>query len=503
MLILLAVSALLTLLTLGWLAESVKHHGMGRLTRRFLLGHPMNGQARTDCGYFRRGSKATGGNRASKWHHLPHAHRAGIRVTMLAGTGAACYGYFTARSITEIGVSAVAVCGIAYGLRKADKAVKLRIHVRGVTGPLAATLAPLLGISYEAALGVISVRPGYAKSAGQETIGTVVLPDNYAANPGQREAIDHLLRTRLGVEIELGWHVTGHPKTLSIIRAAIPPVMWRFADALPVIRALGTGKILLGVTGKGSNKVWDLTREDPHMFVSANTRRGKTRLLLLIVTQFLHQGAERVTAIDPKRVGIDTALAGIPGVDVHCDPGNVQDFWDAIARFRVFMDTRIKQYAADRTLTFPRALLVIDEVSQFAAQSRQLWDRTRKVGQPAIPPVWDDLAAVCWQGAQFGCHVLVFGQRIDHRTLGGMIDSFGTRLLAGYQKNTYERLVGIPPMPASQKPRGRFLFYNGGEYAVFIQVPYGEDIELRAWALSSEYVPDTIAELAIDKEIAQ
>jgi hypothetical protein len=44
------------------------------------------------------------------------------------------------------------------------------------------------------------------------------------------------------------------------------------------------------------------------------------------------------------------------------------------------------------------------------------------------------------------------------------------------------RLVGLPPYQRSQKPRGRFLLYAGGELD-WLQLVFGEPDELRGWVL--------------------
>lgn len=429
------------------------------------------------------------------WLEIPEHKRTAIRWLTFAIVAVTVYGLVVARMITEICLAVLAVVLIVVVERKLQVRVQVRHHTKGTVKPLAHAMALEIGTPPETAHRSITIRPDYSTAKGLEDVGTIVLPDWYPANPGQREQIEHLVKSRLGMDLSFTWHTSKRPMTLQIARAPIPPTLVPFADMLPAIRALPTDKVLLGVTGRGDKKLWDMSSEDPHCLVSANTRRGKTRLLLLIACQVLFQGAEKVTAIDPKRVGIDEALAGIPGVDVHSDPRNVPDMWDAVKRFREFMDARIDAYTEDRTMEFKRALLIIDEVSQFAAMSKVYWDSIRQKTDKAVPPVWNDVAAILWQGAQFGCSMLVFGQRIEHSTLGGLIDSFGTRLLAGFQKRTYERLVGIPPVPASQRPRGRFLYFDG-EQPQWIQTVLGSDQELRSLALEGKPIAKpTLAEI--------
>ena len=77
--------------------------------------------------------------------------------------------------------------------------------------------------------------------------------------------------------------------------------------------------------------------------------------------------------------------------------------------------------------------------------------------------------------------------------LGGMLGSFGVRMLAGYGPQDYARLVGVPPFLRSQKPRGRFLLYAGGELD-WVQLVFGEPEELRAWVLDGRQGASDVGE---------
>jgi FtsK/SpoIIIE family len=465
--------------------DFVSSHGLSRIIVRFASGHALNGEHHTDAGFFRRGVRIRHpSGHASNWSHMPHATRAVIRWTALIALIAAAYGLFTDRSVTLIALVAGIALGIGLVSARARKVIRAHHHVRSMHSPLSVALSPLLGVTPNVVSDSLDIRRDYASAKSNEMIGSLVLPGHWAANPAERESAEHLIQSRLGVECMFDWQVDKHPMMLSIRRAPIPPKLVKLSDMLPVIHALEPGHILLGVTGRGERIGWDLNSEEPHLMVQATSRRGKTRLLLLIVCQMLFQGAEHIIALDPKRVGLDNVLTGIPGVEIHSHPKRVDQMWAGIRKMRVIMDDRIDQLAEDRTLdgSFRKALLVIDEVSMFSAMSKLYWDETRDPKTTkATPVIWQDVAAIVWEGAQVGVHCLVFGQRLESSTLGGMLESFGTRLLAGYTKRGYDRLVGITPMPPSQKPRGRFLYFDG-ETLTFIQTILGQDDELRELA---------------------
>lgn len=504
--IILIIAICIIVMIVKGIAKHIEKHGLLILVLWFLSGHALDGKHRTDAGWFSPGTQVVNGNhqgRASRWHHRPRAHRALVRTGFTLAVVSGVYGWFTARTLTEISLAVAALVLIAAGQYVAVRKVKLASHQRSTVNPLTEAVSQQLGMSPQAAIGSVSIDPGYSKAEGMQHIGTIVLPDNWAANPGQREALEHLLQSRLGVPLSFDWRTSKHPATLRISRTPVPPSMVPLDSVLDTIRDLSPDMVLLGMNGKGEPRYWDLGAEDPGALVAAPSRRGKTTLLLSIAAQALSHGAEKVTVLDPKMVGVDEALAGVPGVSVWNNPQDIESGWSAVAEFKRFMDARIKAYAADRTLEFPRALLIIDEISMFAAMSSSHWRDTKDKSQSAKPPVFNDLAAVLWMGAAMSCNTLVFGQRVDHGITGGLMDSFGVRLMAGHTKRSWERTIGTSPVPPATKQRGRFWFYNGGGSPEEIQVVYGDHQAIRDLALSGtqEMASDTLViELLRDTE---
>jgi hypothetical protein len=495
-LVILAVVALFIIGSiLRTIAKHITKHGFMVLIFWWLTGHYMNGKHRTDAGWFTKGEHVVNGNyqgNASPWAHRPRGHRAIVRTSLTAAVLAALYGWFAARFLTEAGLAAGTVAGVAAGQYTVRRKIRTASHKRNLTDPLIAALAGHFGQSCESLDGSVSILPDYARAGNSQEIGTIILPDNYNASPEERGAMEHLLTSRLGISVDYHWDTAKRPMALRLTKTPVPPSRVPLAKMLPVIRELPVDKVLLGVTGKGEETSWNMGSEDPHCLVSAKTRRGKTRMLLSIACQVLAQGGEHVTVIDPKRVGVDECLAGVPGVRIFNDPANVAEMWDGIIEFRNMMDARIEEYQKDRTIEFKRALLVIDEASQFASQSQAHWDGERTSKDRARPPIWQHVQAVLWQGAQFKCSVLFFGQRFDFRLLGESLDSFGTILLAGYNQRTIDRLIGPgTKVPASSKIRGRFTYYDGDDAKV-IQAILGDDQELRDLALTATRKTETL-----------
>ena len=501
-LILIVIAAIIALLIGAGMAAFCKKHGTMTILFRFILGMHLDGHRRTNATFFKRGDvimHPTG--RASKWAHLKHVERAAIRHTIWIFSAAITFGIIVSRMLTIVSLVAFMLTLIVLNGKRIERKYQARWVTRGLITPLSQAIATQWNTTAQYAHNAIAINRDYANAKGMDRIGIITLPDWYQATPMEKDAFMHLLNSRLGVELTAKWNTNVHPMNVEIFRAPIPPTMVRFSTMRDVMANLPADKVLLGVTGKGEQKVWDMAGEDPMLMVQANTRRGKTRLLLLILCQLLHQGAEMVIGIDPKRVGLADTLAGIPGAIVYDDPREMDKIFKAVHDFAQLMNDRYDQLKADRTIQFKRAILAIDEISFLSQFIKQYWEnnKPRGKGAPKKPPFWDDLSMVLFMGAQVKCNVIVFGQRMDAGIMAGLLESFGTRLLAGFTRNAYNRLIGIGSMPVSQKPRGRFLYYDG-DTPVWIQTILGEDDELHEWALNGrkEYETKDIEILEIE-----
>jgi hypothetical protein len=384
------------------------------------------------------------------------------------------------RTATEWTLATVGGPALGLWLWGRVTACRLWRHRRSLERPLSAALAPFLGITPQEVEHGLTVRPDFEDAAGGEHVGGLELPDHWAATGDLKARAEEIVSARFGMGLKYHWRTAQYPMVLNFTRAPTPPERVLLADVIAELDSRPDADILLGRDAEGEMQAWRRGSEDPHLAGSGGSRRGKTSLLLSISAQELVRGGA-VTAIDPKRVGL-LALSGCPRFTLISDVRNVQAMWDAVAGFRAMIENRYDQLAADPTLEFRRETLIIDEVSMFSGLSAQHWQAVRERGDPATPAVWADVAAAVWMGAQCGAHVIVAGQRLDYQILGGMLGSFGTRLLAGYQPLDYVRLVGVPPVLRSQKPRGRFLYYAGDE-PTWLQLIYGTPEEWRDYVL--------------------
>jgi hypothetical protein len=466
-----------------------------RIAGRFLSGRHLDGRARSDATFWSRGTQPLAGHwwgpgRGSWWSMAAGWQRLAVRLAAIA----VAVGLWRWRTGTEWTLALTGGPTLGVVAWRAWRGVVLWSHRRQLERPLSAALAPYLGVPPIAVEAGLTVRPDYADAGGGEHVAAIELPDHWAATPDQRRLVEEVIQARFGVDLRYQWRTASYPMVLNVTRAPVPPVLVPFAELREAIEACEPGKFLLGVAADGTRRYWDTDAEDPMVAIHGGSRRGKTTLLLLTAGQVIRQwdrlplpagapgcAAGRVTAVDPKRVSL-LGLAGVPGVELLNDPRDVAGMWAGVRRFRELVEARYEVLAADPTVEFRRSLLIVDEVSMVSGMWAQHWRHVKKPSDLPQPPVWDDVAACVWMGAQCRAHVIVAGQRLDYKILGGMLGSFGVRMLAGYAPQDYARLVGVPPFQRSQKPRGRFLLYAGGELD-WVQLVFAEPGEVRSWLL--------------------
>lgn len=321
--------------------------------------------------------------------------------------------------------------------------------------------------------------------------GSIQLPDFFQGTPEEKKAITQLVNSRLPFAVEIQWQTTRAPFRAILREAPTFPSIVTFEDLREEMEACKAGEIVIGLTDRRNVYKGSFLTDDPHWGFSVGSRRGKSTFLSWTAAQILHQDIRAtVTGIDVKRESFK-ALFGVPGLILANDPRNIQEMWDRIREFREEMDHRCDMRAQDPTLEFPFAVLMVDEVNQFSAQTAQLWRSIKEKGDPAHAPVWDDIAAVFWQGAAFHCHVLIVGQRLDDRVTGGigLNTSLGLRGLAGFRPRDWDRLVGTYPVPKSRRERGRWI-YSDGEDETWVQNLWGPDEQIRDYALAGRRGPE-------------
>jgi hypothetical protein len=469
-------------LTVGLLAWAVGLPRLARLAYRFLAGHHLaHGRSLTDGSWTRPATRALTPYHVRRYWHRPGWHRSAFRLAALAVLAVAGAVSITGSPWLWATLALVVASGLSAATWRAFGRWRDWRHLRVFVRPLARALAPLLGIAPRQAVAAVRFPRTYAAVAMGE-LGRIVLPDTF--HPDQQRAVTLLIKSRLPVDADLSWRLTGKPLFLQVNASPKPPDRVAFADLAAEMDACLPGDVVIGLDRKRTVFRGSFRTEDPHWALSMGSGRGKSSLLYSVAAQILHQDpGATVTAVDPKMTSLD-ALVGVPGFTVANDPRNVPAMWGAIESVATEMERRMDITADNPTAEFPVCLLVIDELNQFSAMTAAVWRGMKEKGDPATAPIWMVLAGLLWQGRAFNVHVIVVGQRLDERATGGigLRDSFGLRGLAGYTMQQWAMLVGTTPIPRSQKPRGRIVFWDGSD-VTWVQAAYGTPEELRDYAM--------------------
>lgn len=433
---------------------------------------------------------------AGRWSHMRRHHRAAVRLAVPVLIAVCGYGWLTAPGALAAALISGASVTVTGGAAWWWRTRAARRHHQVFIRPMAAALARTLPAPEPETRDMIRL-PAAALRRIRGELGSITLPDWYAASPDQRKAVDHLISTHWPGDIDTTWQTAGRPKRVIICAAPSPPDAVPFAQVRETIERLGPGQVLLGLDRRGEPYLGDFNGgDDPHWGFSVGSGRGKSTQLCSIGAQILHQppsSAELAACaavgqypgpcmlgVDPKMTSFE-ALSGVPGVELANDPRDIPGMWAAITRYKQRMEARIAAKKADPTLEFPPALLFLDELNQFAAMSLAYWKN--EMDEKGTPQIWLDIAAVFWMGRFVHCHAVAVGQRLDDKATGGigLRDSLGLRGLAGFRPNQWKMLVGTTPIPKSQKPRGRWI-YSDGQDETWVQNVLMTPAEARAWA---------------------
>lgn len=247
---------------------------------------------------------------------------------------------------------------------------------------------------------------------------------------------------------------------------------------------------VLAVTDAGRHEVYDLVVpgpenftadgvlvhncENPHGMVVAGSRHGKTELNRSITAQVVRKGG-RVCAVDCKRISFQ-GLEGVPGFELRNNPRDIRGMWELIEEFYEEMERRSMERELNPTAEFKRWLLIIEEVLQFSAMTDDWWEEMDPEADAdagtlfwkprrgkKTPRVWRLIKSLCWEGAEFGMHVIVDGQDGEFQALKGVRNVLGMRLLGGYQPQQWKACVGTTPVPEAPSTKGRFCLVAGGQ----------------------------------------
>ena len=466
----------------------------------WITGKALNGHVYTDATFLRGHNKVTGNptGHTPPFQKLPGWKRRLVRCVPLLLPGALLASWvFT--------VAALAVLAGAWvALRHAGRPRLPRV-LRRLRHPLAMfrrvqetamAMSDAIGVSAAAVQKGLDLDRDYANAGPGGHVLTWYPPRGFKGTDGQKGAVQSILSSRIGFAMTAAWDMSAERPVLEMCRtrdlpslvyfdpAAVPPgphaeAQRRVAaEVRAKVEALPDHKTAIGVDDHGNLVSWDWNIENPHGLLNAGSRHGKTEAMMGMVAQVLRKGG-RVTYVDVKRVSIQ-GMKGTPGLTLIDNPRDMAAMWLAIAKWGSDLDWRIDERTKDPTLEFDRDLLVVEEVNQFSEMCDEFWEnwpvedeewRGTILWKPkrakATPPIWRVIKHGVWEGAFAKKNVLLAGQNIEYRTVAGVRNSIGMRMMGAYQPQNWDQLVRTKPTPPAPMVKGRWCMINGSTQTWF------------------------------------
>ena len=467
----------------------------------WVTGKALNGHVYTDATFLRGHNKVVGNpaGHVPPFQKLPGWKRRLARCVPLLLPGALLASWMAT-------AAAVAVLGGAWAvLRYTRDGQRLPRVVTRLLRPLsmfrrvqetAMAMSDAIGVSAAAVQKGLELDKDYANAGPGEHVLTWYPPRGFKGTDGQKGTVQSILSSRIGFAMTASWDMSADRPVLTMARTRDLPTLVYFsaagvpdgpkaeaqrqaaAELMAKVDALPDHKTAIGVDDHGGLVCWDWNIENPHGLLNAGSRHGKTEAMMGMVAQVLRKGG-RATYVDVKRVSIQ-GLKGTPGLTLIDNPRDMPAMWLAIAEWGKELDQRIDDRTKDPTLEFDRHLLVIEEVNQFSEMCDEFWEnwpvedeewRGTILWKPKraklTPPIWRVIKHGVWEGAFAKMNVLIAGQNIEYRTVAGVRNSIGMRMMGAYQPQNWDQLVRTKPTPPAPMIKGRWCMINGSTQTWF------------------------------------
>jgi hypothetical protein len=510
-----------------------------RIIYRYLSGRPLTGRPRTDATWLRPGTEVLPPyRRASRWAHRPGWHRQLVRVGGPAGVLGAAAGYVADPVLTEAGAVTVAATVAARAALVARRRLRTRRFRAVYTRPLAAALAPVLGVpahtrpetwlTISPELAGLACRLARPMSPAEvdarrwyaEHVEPAVryLPDratrarwwladrvrpatsrlDYFRKPAEVKPhrveirvagyvapeMARTIRQTVAAKLPLGdlvesWDQVGtHAVGTWTVRER-PPRLVTFADIETHLDALKEHEFIVGLRAGARPVVLSVDDDAPHVACSAGSGAGKSELAKVIAVQVLSRGGD-VLILDLK--GSHRWARGLPGVTYCIDPSDMQPALLGTAD----LAARRNRQAMEEPEGWdpgPRRLVIFEEMNATVAALKAYWESVREKGDPKLSPAIQAFRNIMFMGRSAKVNLFGVAQMLTANTTGGpeSRENFGIRALARYSANNWKMLAPEVAMPRKSSIRGRWQFVVAGE-ATETQVVLLTPAEARAIA---------------------
>jgi hypothetical protein len=487
-----------------------------RIAYRFLSGRPLDGVARTDCGYLRPGKRAlTLHGHASRWAMLPGWKRQVLRLgspvatVTLVQTYLAHPGPFTATVLATTSV----VAGRA--IRRARARWRMRRFHAAYVEPTLAALRPALGqapvrLQVSPELGDLVPRLANPMSPAEKAVrawyGQHVepvlrwLPDHTMrglwalqrkmqpvtiwldrlrvprndvgpritlalgvpfVTAEQRQYISAVISAKIPAsDLVERWDQVGPKVSASWTVRRRPPSKVGYADLDARLPHLKEWEFFLGLGAAGKPVIISLKDDSPHIACSAGSGAGKSVLAQAFAVQVLARGGQ-VVILDRK--GSHRWALGLAGV-TYCT--TVEQMHHALIALDQLAETRNAQ-ALDRPEDWdpgPRVFVIAEELNATFYKLRDWWEDNKPKGGKKTSPAVRAFRNLLFMGRSAKVNVFAVAQMLTAHTTGGSEsrENFAVRALARYTKNNWQMLAPEAGMPRASRTLGRWQIVVAG-----------------------------------------
>jgi hypothetical protein len=460
------------------------------LVWRFLTGHPLDGQHRTNATWTRRGDKVlhpTG--RAHPWHHLTRLERTAARSGAVLLMLTVLAGLIFETLPTVLLLAALLAATLGYSAWRAYIGVRNRRHYRTWERPLHRALTPVIGAP-----------PAKLAIERDRSKVTVELPETFTGEDKIRASIIGVVATKTGLEApDPTWDLLGKSHVLTLVRSQPPPSKVALADVAQAIRDAGPHELICGPGKKGTMVSVSTKIDSPHFGLAMGTGGGKSNTAAFLLVQEMMRGAYTLI-LDAKWFSHPWAFkdmhAGYSQLPNVAYARTTADLHNAMVWLGVELQRRTE--AAEQAVNAngdilgdvgPTIWIVAEELNLAVPRLKQYWAGVRDKEDPKRSPALDGMAAVSFAGRAVQMHLVVIGQMLTAATLGGgdVRENIGVRMMARYSPNSWKMQTDLPMPPPSDVPGRIQVIASGSVHEA--QVPLMDFGQVRELAVSGTVTP--------------
>ena len=431
---------------------------------RFLSGNHLDGNPRTDAGWFVRGKEIVNKAkypRPGRWSYLPRMERALIRLGCTLTVLTALVGWLVWPEWFARVAAILGVLTAVYASWRVWKWWGVFAFRRHTLSPFAQAASPMLGLPPAVIDREMLYRDGWLK---------LPVPPHFTTGDGKMADLLKLANQRIGGEWKADVQVKRLPYYVLLTRKPEPRNSVTYADMLPYVIKGRAGNVFLGLGSDDVAVYADIYNSYPHIAGSMGTGAGKSSFLRSFIAQESYHGVDDWDLCDVKQISL-AGMENVPGFRIH---RSVHEIWKCVAEVRSEMERRYEELLVDPNKTFKRRYLILEEMNAFASLSKVQWQSERQGGDPQVEPFWNDLKTIVVMSRQVGIHVIGMWQLLLAAAAGGdstIRTQFGLKILSRFDPQAWDLLVGARPRESSSSVPGRAVAVMEGERRRF-QMPY-------------------------------